>query len=206
MVSWVTWFYECLWFPGFRGIIGLVVLWVSWFGVFRSVIGFMRFHWFRVFIRGGSRIFFRRGCTRLLLHFNTNKPHSFFFWQNTSCIRKPQVISRGGGGAHPLHPPPRSAPVHECRGFKGLAVSWVSFHRFHGWMSFMNLQQGFIGLVVSWDLWSHRFRSFISFMITLVSWVSWFHGFLGFMSFVVSWISWFYRFRRFMGFMVSWVS
>ena len=33
-----------------------------------------------------------------------------FFWQNTSCIRKPQVIS-GGGGAHPLHPPPRSAPV-----------------------------------------------------------------------------------------------
>ena len=33
----------------------------------------------------------------------------FFFLQNTSCIRKPQVISRGG--AHPLHPPPRSAPV-----------------------------------------------------------------------------------------------
>ena len=61
-------------------------------------------------VRGGSRIFFRRGCTRLLLYFNTNKPHSFFFSQNTSCIRKPQVIS-GGGGAHPLHPPPRSAPA-----------------------------------------------------------------------------------------------
>ena len=30
-----------------------------------------------------------------------------FFLQNTSCIRKPQVIS---GGVHPLHPPPRSAP------------------------------------------------------------------------------------------------
>ena len=30
-------------------------------------------------IRGGSRMFFRRGCTRLLLYFNTNKPHSFFF-------------------------------------------------------------------------------------------------------------------------------
>ena len=29
-------------------------------------------------IRGGSRIFFRRECTRLLLYFNTNKPHSFF--------------------------------------------------------------------------------------------------------------------------------
>ena len=58
--------------------------------------------------RGGSRIVFRRGCTRLLLYFNSNKPHSFFFWQNTSCIRKPRVIS--GEGAHPLHPPPRSAP------------------------------------------------------------------------------------------------
>ena len=32
------------------------------------------------------------------------------FLQNTSCIRKPQVIP-GGGGAYPLHPPPRSAPV-----------------------------------------------------------------------------------------------
>ena len=30
--------------------------------------------------RGGSRIFFRRGCTRLLLYFNTNKSHSFFFF------------------------------------------------------------------------------------------------------------------------------
>ena len=69
------------------------------------------FLWFEVFIcRGGSRIFLRRGCTRLLLYFNTNKPHSFFL-QNTSCIRKPQVISEGGGGVgHPLHPPPRSAP------------------------------------------------------------------------------------------------
>ena len=46
--------------------------------------------------RGGSGIFFRDGCTRLLLYFNTNKPHRFF-WQNTSCIRKPQVISGGGG-------------------------------------------------------------------------------------------------------------
>ena len=51
--------------------------------------------------RGGSKIFFGRGCTRLFLHFNTNKPHSFFFFsQNTSCIGKPQVIS--GRGAHPL--------------------------------------------------------------------------------------------------------
>ena len=39
----------------------------------------------------------------------------YFILQNTSCIRKPQVISGGGGGggeggAHPLHAPPRSAP------------------------------------------------------------------------------------------------
>ena len=54
--------------------------------------------------------FFRRGCTCLLLYFNTNKPHSFFF---VFC-RIPVVLeNRGsfhGGGAHPLHPPPRSAP------------------------------------------------------------------------------------------------
>ena len=60
--------------------------------------------------RGGSRIFNRRGCTRLLLYFATNKPLSFFFWQNTSCIRKRQVISGGGGGVrapctHPRDPP-----------------------------------------------------------------------------------------------------
>ena len=48
-------------------------------------------------------------CTSLLLYFNTNKSHSFFL-QNTSCIRKPLVISRGGG-PYPLHPPPRSAPA-----------------------------------------------------------------------------------------------
>ena len=29
--------------------------------------------------QGGSRNFFGRGCTRLWLYFNTNKPHSFFF-------------------------------------------------------------------------------------------------------------------------------
>ena len=46
-----------------------------------------------------------------LVSFSTSTPinHIVFFLQNTSCIRKPQIIS--GGGAHPLHPPPRSAPV-----------------------------------------------------------------------------------------------
>ena len=52
--------------------------------------------------RGGSRIFFRRGCTRLLLYFNTNKLHSFFFF----FCRIPAVLKK----PHPLHPPPRSAP------------------------------------------------------------------------------------------------
>ena len=47
-----------------------------------------------------------------LVSYSTSTPinHIVFFLQNTSCIRKPQVIS-GGGGAHPLHPPPRTAPV-----------------------------------------------------------------------------------------------
>ena len=49
-----------------------------------------------IVVRDGSRIFFRRGCPRLLLYFSTNKP-LFFFFQNTSCIRKPQVISGRGG-------------------------------------------------------------------------------------------------------------
>ena len=66
--------------------------------------------------RGGSRIFFRRGCTRLLLYFNTNKPHSFFL-RNTGCIRKPQVISGSGGGVRtpctlPLDPPLTSLVIH----------------------------------------------------------------------------------------------
>ena len=74
--------------------------------------------------RGGSRIFFRRGCTPLLLYFNTNKPHSFF-WQNTSCIRKLQVMSKGGGGiALPLHPPPRSAP-----GREHFRMKWRSLYK-----------------------------------------------------------------------------
>ena len=42
--------------------------------------------------------FFRRGCTRLLLYFNTNKAHSFFFF----FCRIPVVLenrgSFGGGG------------------------------------------------------------------------------------------------------------
>ena len=78
----------------------------------------------RITFRGGSRIFFRRGCTCLLLYFNTNKPHSFFFLQNTSCIRKPQVISGGRGDVHPLHPPLRSAPEDPAEGRPCLPKYW----------------------------------------------------------------------------------
>ena len=47
--------------------------------------------------RGGSMIFFRRGCTRLLLYFNTNKPHSFFFRRIPVKLEN-RRSSRGGGG------------------------------------------------------------------------------------------------------------
>ena len=60
--------------------------------------------------RGGSRIFFRRGCTRPLLYFNTNKPHSFFFGR-IPVVLEHRRSSQGGRGGAPLHPPPRSAPA-----------------------------------------------------------------------------------------------
>ena len=61
----------------------------------------------RSWYRGESRNFLGGGA---LVSCSTSTPiNHIVFLQNTSCIRKPQVIS--GGGAHPLHPPPRSAPV-----------------------------------------------------------------------------------------------
>ena len=53
---------------------------------------------------GADPGFFQEGCTRLLLYFNTNK---------SQLYQKPKVIS-GRGGAHPLYPPPRSAPAVIC--------------------------------------------------------------------------------------------
>ena len=86
--------------------------------VMKDFYGLVRFYW-RVsgkrqtwICRGGSRIFFRRGCTRLLLYFNTNKPHFFFFWGGGGRI--PVVLencrSSQWGGGHtpctlPLDPP-----------------------------------------------------------------------------------------------------
>ena len=74
-------------------------------------------------VRGGSRIFFTTGCTRLLLYFNTNKPYIyiyiyiyiyFFFFGRIPVVLENRRSSQGGGGgggAHHLHPPPRSAPA-----------------------------------------------------------------------------------------------
>ena len=46
-----------------------------------------------------------------LVSCSTSTPiNHIVFLQNTSCVRKPQVISGRGWGAHPLHPSPRSAP------------------------------------------------------------------------------------------------
>ena len=59
--------------------------------------------------RGGSRIFFRRVYTRLLLYFNTNKPHSFFLGRIPVVLENRRPSRRGG--VHPLHPPPRFAAV-----------------------------------------------------------------------------------------------
>ena len=69
--------------------------------------------------RGGSRIFFRRGCTRLLLYFNTNKTHSFFFCRIPVVLENRRSSQEEGGrGAHPLHPPPRSFPAFWLRDIK----------------------------------------------------------------------------------------
>ena len=66
-----------------------------------------------MYSRGGSRIFFRRGCTRLLLYFNTNKPHSFFFCR-IPVVLENRRSSQGGGVrtpcSLPLDPPLYSGP------------------------------------------------------------------------------------------------
>ena len=65
---------------------------------------------FEMLAQGRIQDFFRRGCTRLLLYFNTNKPHSFFFGR-IPVVLENRRSSQGRGGCAPPHPPPRSAPV-----------------------------------------------------------------------------------------------
>ena len=61
-------------------------------------------------MQGWIQDFFRRGCTRVLLYFNTNINHRVFFFGRIPVVLENRRSSPGGGGAHPLHPPPRSAP------------------------------------------------------------------------------------------------
>ena len=62
-------------------------------------------------LTGADPGFFLGGGALVSCSTSTPINHIVFSLQNTSCIRKPQVISGGRGGVHPLHPPPRSAPV-----------------------------------------------------------------------------------------------
>ena len=70
----------------------------------------------RNLVRGGSRIFFRSGCTRLLLYFNTNKPHSFFLCKIPVVLENRRSSQEWGGGVRtpctlPLDPPLRFGKV-----------------------------------------------------------------------------------------------
>ena len=57
----------------------------------------------RFFVGGGALV----SCST----FNTNKPKSFFFAEYQLYHKTADHLRRGGGGAHPLHPPPRSTPA-----------------------------------------------------------------------------------------------
>ena len=60
--------------------------------------------------------FLGEGCTRLLLYFNTNKPHSFFFFRRIPVVLENRRSSRGGGVRTPctlpLDPPLRHRFCH----------------------------------------------------------------------------------------------
>ena len=94
--------------------------------------------------RGGSRIFFRRGCTRLLLYFKTNKSHSISFFAEYH-------VTRRGGGAHPLHPPPRSAP--EKRLTFDVFLSFLAWIYRFGWFLLAGIVWPLSQLLLLWREW-----------------------------------------------------
>ena len=68
---------------------------------------------FDVHVQGADPGFFLGWGALVSCSTSTPTNHIVLFFAEYSCIRKPQVISGVGGGggcAHPLHPPPRSAP------------------------------------------------------------------------------------------------
>ena len=65
------------------------------------------------YVAGADLGFFSGGGVLVSCSTSTPINHIVFFWQNTSCIRKPQVILGGGGGVRtpctlPLDPPLRT--------------------------------------------------------------------------------------------------
>ena len=88
--------------------------------------------------QGRIQDFFRRGCTRLLFYFNTNKPHSFFC--RIPVVLENRRSSQGGGEVRtpctlPLDPP--LAPTLFPNSF-----STGRPHPFH-YVSFHYLQKNF---------------------------------------------------------------
>ena len=71
--------------------------------------------------RAGSRIFFRMGCTHLLLYFNTNKPLVIIFFCRIPVVLENRRSSRGGMNTpctlplDPLLKPERT--IHEIQRF-----------------------------------------------------------------------------------------
>ena len=61
---------------------------------------------------------------------NTNKPHSFFSLQNTTCTRKPQVISGGGGVRTPCILPLDPFLRQQSRSQKELRGLFLLFYLF----------------------------------------------------------------------------
>ena len=64
-------------------------------------------------VQGRIQDFFLEGGALVSCSTSTPINHIVFFWQNTSCIRKPQVISGGRGVCTPCTLP-RSAPAWKC--------------------------------------------------------------------------------------------
>ena len=80
-------------------------------------------------LRGGSRFFFRTGCNRLLLYFNTNKPQFFFFGRIPVVLENRRSPGGGGVGTPGTHPrePPLSPIVFfgpNTRGIRKPPVPW----------------------------------------------------------------------------------
>ena len=80
-----------------------------------------------VLCRGGSKIFFRRGCTCLFLHFNTNKPHSFFFFAEYQLYWK-TAGHLGEGGHTPCTLPLDLPLLHKI-------LTWAAVLYIHGQVS-----------------------------------------------------------------------